>query len=109
MACCVHAKSGVPWREHGVHAYEVAPLPSPSAHPLCPPPSAHARRDLLQTEHAALKHLNAKLHELLKERRRDAARASAERQRAAATGVGLAESRDTDREHPLPLPQPSRC
>ena len=83
--------------------------PPRSAHPLCPPPSAHARRDLLQTEHAALKHLNAKLHELLKERRRDAARASAERQRAAATGVGLAESRDTDREHPLPLPQPSRC
>ena len=77
--------------------------------PRCPPPSAHARRDLLQTEHADLKHLNAKLHELLKERRRDAARASAERQRAAATGVGLAESRDTDREHPLPLPQPSRC
>ena len=82
------------------------PLPNPApAHPLCPPPSAHARRDLLQTEHAALKHLNAKLHELLKERRRDAARASAERQRAAGTGVGLAESRDTDREHP----QPSRC
>lgn len=61
-----------------------------------------AQRDLLLTEHAALKHLNAKLHELLKERRRDAARASAERQRAAGTGVGLAESRDKDREHPQP-------
>ena len=85
-----------------------APWPKPAAarppaHPLCPQPSAHPRRDLLQTEHAALKHLNAKLHELLKERRRDAARASAERQRAAGTGVGLAESRDNkDREHPQP-------
>ena len=84
-----------------------APWPKPAAarppaHPLCPQPSAHPRRDLLLTEHAALKHLNAKLHELLKERRRDAARASAERQRAAGTGVGLAESRDKDREHPQP-------
>ena len=36
----------------------------------------------------------AKLHELLKERRRDAARASAERQRAGGTGVGLADGRE---------------
>ena len=102
---------GSPLRPRGAPARRgpKPPLPTPLPTPLCPPPSARARRDLLQTEHAALKHLNAKLHELLKERRRDAARASAERQRAAATGVGLAESRDTDREHPLPLPQPSRC
>ena len=65
--------------------------------------SAHPpRRDLLQTEHAALKHLNASLHELLKEKQRDAARASAECQRAAGTGVGPAESRDKDREYPQP-------
>ena len=64
--------------------------------------SAHPRRDLLQTEHTALKHLNASLHELLKEKQQDAARASAERQRAAGMGVGPAESRDEDREHPQP-------